>query len=251
MWSDSGRFCFVSDVHLGAADDPQGRREKEFVSFLRSVPQDTRALFLTGDIFDFWVDYKYVVPRGYTRVLGELAALSDRGCRIFFFRGNHDYWVTDYFEKELGMEVVDEPFRLFSLNGKTFCVGHGDGLYRGSFKERLTFSLFHNPFLIRCLRAVPSGLIFGFAHWWSGKSRSSNMQHVFEVENSPILRFAEDFEKKHAVDCFVFGHFHKPSVTRLPGGATLYILGDWYAGASALYFSGMGMEGRGLPNIQR
>ena len=250
MSAEQGRYCFVSDVHLGVKSDPQGLREKTFVAFLRSLPSDTRALFLLGDIFDFWVEYRDVVPRGYTRVFGELARLSDAGCRIYFYRGNHDWWVTDYFQKELGIEVVDEPCRIFDLDGTRFCLGHGDAMCCSDFKTRLVFRLFRNRFLVRLLKALPAHLIFKFARWWSSKSRKNGAGYSFDVRNSEILRFAENYGEANKVDVFIFGHCHTPSSTVLGYGGRLYILGDWALGANCLYFSGMGISGLGFPNIQ-
>ena len=117
---------FVSDVHLGLQVDDPAARESRFVSFLRSLPQDTTALYLLGDVWDFWYEYRDVVPKGYVRVLGALVDLMDRGVEVYFFQGNHDVWTYSYFE-ELGMKRLEQP-ALVEMGGHTFCLGHGDGL---------------------------------------------------------------------------------------------------------------------------
>ena len=106
MDTAAGKYYFTADVHMGSKADSHGLLEKQFVDFLHSIPQDAKALYLLGDIFDFWVDYKEVVPRGYVRTLAALSELVDRGVEVFFYPGNHDWWVTDYFEKELGVKIV-------------------------------------------------------------------------------------------------------------------------------------------------
>lgn len=250
MPTASGKYFFVSDVHLGASGDVQGRRERLFVDFLKSLPDDTAGLFLLGDIFDFWVEYRDVVPRGFTRVFGELARLSDAGCKIWFFKGNHDYWVTDYFSRELGITVVDEPYMVVELLGRRFCVGHGDFLNCSDPKARLIFKMFRNRALITALKALPTHSVFKFARWWSSKSRKSSCDYKFDVAGSDIESFAEDFGRREKIDYFIFGHFHAPSRTSLECGATLYLLDDWADFANSLYFSGNGICGLGRPNSQ-
>ncbi|MBQ0024519.1 MAG: UDP-2,3-diacylglucosamine diphosphatase [Bacteroidales bacterium] len=249
MPSDSFRYYFVSDVHLGAGKDGGKAREEKFVSFLKSLPEETESLFLLGDIFDFWVEYKDVVPRGFTRVFGALAELADRGCKVYFFKGNHDYWVTDYFEKELGITVVDEPYRIFDICGRRFCIGHGDVLNVSDWKARLIFHLFRNEFLIRLLKAVPVHLMFKFAHGWSAKSRKGNADYRFNVEGSDILKFAQEIGRQQKIDYFIFGHYHHATHCDVEGGGELYLLDDWALSANFLYFSGTGISGLGFPNM--
>lgn len=247
--AEEARSYFVSDVHLGVHNDPEGLREKNFASFLDSLPESTKELYLLGDIFDFWVDYKYLVPRGYTRVLGRLAALSDRGVTIYFFKGNHDYWVTDYFKKELGAVIVDEPYRIVKIGERNVCIGHGDCLNCSDWKARFIFKLFRNKFLIRLLRAMPPSWIFSFAHGWSAKSRKSNGgAYAFQGENSDIYKFADSLGKTLPIDYYIFGHLHTPAHIPVRSGGELFILGDWAEGENYLYLSGMNISGRGLPN---
>lgn len=125
-----GKTFFVADVHLGLNAGNPKERERDFTAFLKSLPSDTEALYLMGDIWDFWYEYRDVVPRGYVRVLGALAELVDRGVRVCFFQGNHDVWTYSYFRDEIGMVPLDQPF-IVDIAGKRFCLGHGDGLGPG------------------------------------------------------------------------------------------------------------------------
>lgn len=248
--ADEGKYYFVADVHLGAKTDTEGLREKAFIKFLDSLPEDTKAIFFLGDIFDFWVDYKEVVPRGYTRVLGRFAALSDRGVQLYFFKGNHDWWMTDYFKKEFGAVVVDEPYRVMKIGAYNFCLGHGDVLNCGDWKARLIFKLFRNKFLIGVLKCLPPRLIFRFAKWWSARSRKGHADYTFDVADSDICKFAENMGRTLPIDYYIFGHFHKPQQISLRSGGELIILGDWSEGENYLYLSGMKISGLCLPNIQ-
>ena len=234
-----GDVYFVSDVHIGAPTDPKGLSERRFVDFLEHLPEDAAELYMLGDVFDFWVEYRHVVPRGAVRTLGALAYLADRGVKLHFVCGNHDYWVTDYFEKELGAEIIREPYIVREIQGRKVCLGHGDGLGRRSLKERFIFKLFRSKVCIALLKALPSSWIFSFAHAWSSFSRKRHHEYVFKEGEDPLYRFAQEFGSKNPVDLFVFGHLHARVATTLPCGARLYVLGDWAVEASSLNLLGM------------
>ena len=139
------KIYFISDFHLGAPDRQQSRlRENKILSFLQSIEQDVDSLFILGDIFDFWFEYKKVVPKGFTRLLGKLAELSDKGIPIHVFTGNHDLWMRGYFEEELGIKVYHQP-AIFTWNAQTFFIGHGDGLGPGDFGYKRLKKIFRNP----------------------------------------------------------------------------------------------------------
>ena len=143
---------FSSDNHLGAPNSSESIiREKLFVSWLEIIKKDAQVIFLLGDLFDFWFEYYNSVPKGFTRVLGKLAELSDSGIKIYFFVGNHDYWTRDYFTKEIGMEVIKKPTE-FKINNKLFFIGHGDGLGPGDFKYKFLKRIFRNPLFIFLFR---------------------------------------------------------------------------------------------------
>ena len=233
---------FVSDVHLGLQVADPADRERRFVDFLLSLPKETEALYLLGDIWDFWYEYKHVVPKGYVRVLSALQGLMDRGVSVYFFQGNHDVWTYSYFE-ELGMKKLVQP-HIVEIGGKRFCLGHGDGLgpvpigyrfLRGIFHCRVTqfmFSLLH-PYVA-----------FGLGNGWSKNNRlSHDQEYVFRGEDEPLVEFAERFAVENQIDYFVFGHYHADVRMTLKSGAELLILKDWISSSPYLYFSGMGISG--------
>ena len=226
-------YCFVSDVHLGA-DDPRGARERAFADFLRAIPADTKGVFLLGDIFDFWVDYRDVVPRGHVRVLSALAELAAR-TEVWFFRGNHDWWVTDYFEKELGVHIVEEPYRVMELGGRKVCMGHGDTLGCRDAKSKLIFHLFRNKACIALLKTLHPRWVFGFARAWSARSRRKHSAPAaFDILQSGLYAFVNDFGKSHDIDLYVFGHWHMPGEAAVESGGVLHLLGPWTKPADAL-----------------
>ena len=252
MESSEGRYYFVSDVHLGAASGDPVARERRFVDFLKKVPEDTTALFLLGDIFDFWVEYREVVPRGFTRVFGQLARLSDAGCKLYFFKGNHDWWGTDYFEKEFGATVISEPYKMFRLNGLSICLGHGDIPGCSDFGAKLIFKVFRNKFLIRMLMAMPSAWTVPLARKWSGASRKTGgFGHQFDGCNTDIYRFVNSLGRTEDVDYYIFGHYHVPAAIDVESGGKLLLLGDWEKEEDYLYLSGMMISGRFFPNIHK
>jgi UDP-2,3-diacylglucosamine hydrolase len=230
--AEEGGYYFFADVHLGA-DDPDGARERAFAESLRSLPADTKGVFLLGDIFDFWVDYHDVVPRGYVRVLAaiqELAARTD----VWFFRGNHDWWVTDYFEKELGVHIVKEPYKVMELGGQTVCMGHGDTLGCTDAKSKLIFHVFRNKACIALLKCLHPRWVFSFAHAWSAHSRKRHTPPPFKAEDSGIYRFVNEFGKDKHIDRYVFGHWHTPGRVSVESGGELILLGAWTTAADVL-----------------
>lgn len=231
---------FVSDVHLGLEyKDPAGREER-FVAFLRSIDASrTESVYLLGDIWDFWYEYRDVVPKGYVRVFAALMDLREAGVNVCFFPGNHDIWCYGYFE-ELGFTVLHQP-HLVEIGGTVFCLGHGDGLgpvgigYRimnGIFKNRLAQSLFS---------MLHPWLAFRLGNNWSHGNRTGHERKpfVFEGESEPLYRWAVEFSSHTHVDCFIFGHYHTHYDAVLPTGARMVLLKDWLDGSPYSYFDGM------------
>ena len=238
---------FVSDVHLGLRVHDPEERERRFAGFLRSLPEDTEALYMLGDIWDFWYEYSDVVPKGYLRVLSALQDLMDRGVKVFFFEGNHDIWTYSYFE-ELGMVKLTQP-HLVEIGGKRFCLGHGDGLGPVPAGYRLLHTLFHSRVTQFMFSLLHPWLAFRFGNGWSKNNRlAHDQEYVFKGKEEPLYKFAEAFSAANKVDYFVFGHYHADVHLTLPSGAELHVLKDWMHASPYLYFSGMGISGGSFQN---
>jgi len=236
MENKGSLYYFISDVHLGLDFQNPLERERKLVRVLEGLPAETEAVFLMGDIFDFWYEYKYVVPKGFTRTLGALARLSDRGVKLYFFRGNHDLWVFGYFEKELGIKILEQP-SFVDINGKQFCLGHGDGLPGGDRGYAILKSIFYNKFLQWAFSNIHPRWAFGLAHKWSKHNRlACDNLNEFRGERDPLYKYACITEQDRHVDYFVFGHVHTPGNNKTLKGAGFYILGEWIHGCEYLVY---------------
>ena len=217
---------FVSDVHLGLKVGDPADRELRFAGFLRSLPEDTEAVYLLGDIWDFWYEYKYVVPKGYIRVLSALQDLVDRGVDVYFFQGNHDVWTYSYFE-ELGMKKLVQPY-VVEIEGKRFCLGHGDGLGPVPMGYRFLRGMFHSRVTQFLFSLLHPWIAFGLGNGWSKSNRlSHDHEYEFRGSDEPLVQFAERFAVDNRIDYFVFGHYHADVAMTLQSGAQLYVLKDW------------------------
>ena len=220
---------FVSDIHLGSGDKTEQRRvERLFLDFLAKIEADAETLFLVGDIFDFWFEYKQVVPKGFVRVLGRLAELSDKGIRVVMLTGNHDMWVGDYLTEECGIELYTTPQR-FTLAGKEMFVAHGDNM---NIKGKPVLRAMNAMFRSKCLRWLASGLIhpncfMRFGKWWSGKSRKSHGEAQSATVLQPLIDFAVEYGKEQKVDYFVFGHMHYPADVATE--QRILFMDDWHS----------------------
>ena len=230
---------FVADVHLGLdVNDPRAR-EARFVSFLRSLdPEQTAALYLLGDIFDFWYEYRDVVPKGYCRVFAAIQDLIEAGVEVYFFQGNHDVWTYSYFE-ELGMHRLVQPATV-EIGGEGFCLGHGDGLGPAPKGYLLLRSIFHNRILQVLFSMLHPWLAFRLGNGWSRNNRlARHEKYVFRGAEEPLYIFSEEFSRRRHVDYFIFGHYHVHVDTVLPSGARLLVLEDWLEGSDYIYFDGI------------
>lgn len=228
---------FVSDVHLGLQVADPADRERRFSEFLRNLPEDTEAVYLLGDIWDFWYEYKHVVPKGYIRVLSALQDLMDRGVNVYFFEGNHDVWTYGYFE-ELGMVKLSQP-ALVEIGGKKFCLGHGDGLGPVPFGYRFLRGLFHNKVAQFLFSLLHPWVAFGLGNGWSKNNRlSHDHEYEFKGADEPLVKFAEEFSVKNNVDYFIFGHYHASVDMTLPSGSRLLVLKDWIHSSPYICFDG-------------
>lgn len=239
------KIYFLSDFHLGAPDHPSSlTREKIIVRFLDEIRSDAGEIFLVGDLFDFWYEYRKVVPKGYVRLLGKLAELSDSGITFHFFAGNHDMWMRDYFEKELNIPVYYEP-RELDRYGKKFLVGHGDGLGPGDHGYKRLKKLFRNPVSKWLFGILPPVVGMGLAHYLSRRSRAqtgqAEEQFLGEEKEWLIIHCKEQLERK-PFDYFVFGHRHLAIDFTFPGGSRYINLGDWIRYFSYAVFDGEDLQ---------
>jgi UDP-2,3-diacylglucosamine hydrolase len=229
---------FVSDVHLGLdVKDPKGR-ETRFVEFLYSIPKDrTAALYMLGDIWDFWYEYHDVVPKGYVRVFSALMDLMDAGVKVYFFQGNHDIWCYHYFA-DMGITILQQPYEVV-IGGKTFCLGHGDGLGPDHYGYKLMRWGFRNRFLQALFSLFHPWLAFRLGKGWSKRSRlAKNVEYDFKGESEPLYRYVLDYSQDRHVDYFIFGHYHVHIDMILPTGARLLLLKDWMETSNYFCFDG-------------
>lgn len=224
------KIYFASDQHLGAPTAEKSfPREQKFVAWLDEIKQDAAAIFLLGDLFDFWFEYKTVVPKGFVRVLGKLAEIKDSGIPIYFFVGNHDLWMNDYFEKELNIPVFHNP-QEFTFNNTTFLIGHGDGLGPEDKGYKRMKKVFTFPFFKWLFRWLHPDLGVKLGQYMSVKNKliSGDEDAVFlGNENEWLAQYCKrKLETKH-YDYFVFGHRHLPLEIALNKNSTYINLGDW------------------------
>ena len=223
---------FLSDAHLGSLAIPHGRtQERRLVRFLDSIKEKASAVYLLGDMFDFWNEYRYVVPKGYSRFLGKLSELTDNGVEVHFFAGNHDLWTYGYLEEECGVIVHKAPVTT-EIYGKVFFLAHGDGLGDPDNKFKILRKLFHNRTCQRLLNFVHPrwGMALGL-NWakHSRLKRADGKEVPFMGEDKEFLvRFARDYKRSHPnIDYFLFGHRHIELDLPIDKSTRMLILGDW------------------------
>jgi UDP-2,3-diacylglucosamine hydrolase len=224
------KIYFASDQHLGAPTaETSFPREKKFVNWLDTVKQDAEAIFLLGDLFDFWFEYKTVVPKGFVRVLGKLAEIKDAGIPIYFFVGNHDLWMHDYFEKELNIPVYHAP-QEFSINNKKFLIGHGDGLGPGDKGYKRMKKVFTFPLFKWLFRWLHPDLGVRLGQYLSVKNKLISGEEDAKFlgeENEWLVQYCQRKLETRHYDYFVFGHRHLPLEIKLQENSMYINLGDW------------------------
>ena len=223
---------FTSDHHFGAPNSSASKlREKRFVEWLDHVKNDAAVIFILGDLFDFWFEYKHVIPKGFTRVLGKLAELTDHGIEIHFFVGNHDLWMNGYFEDELNIKVYHKPEQ-FQLNETLFFIGHGDGLGPHDKGYKRLKKVFVNPLFQWLYRWLHPDIGVRFAQYLSLKNKlisgDDDVKFLGERKEWLVQYAQKKLEEKH-FDYFVFGHRHLPLNIKLNPRSTYINLGDWIA----------------------
>ncbi len=269
----SQKIYFLSDFHLGVPDHARSlEREKRIVHFLRLASVDAAEIHILGDIFDMWFEYKEVVPRGFVRLLGTLAEMTDRGIPVHVHIGNHDMWMFDYLPKEVGVVLHREPI-VREWNGKRFLIGHGDGLGPGDRGYKFIKRVFRDPFMQWCFARLHPNLGLGIANFWSGRSRMKNYENdrkFLGADKEWLAQHGREVLEKEHFDYFIFGHRHLPMELPLSSGSAArdlkgnegtaeprYInLGDWITWFTYAVFDGMELrlmkrEGDGALDMDR
>lgn len=236
---------FASDLHLGIPDHASSlQRERRFIKWVDTIKPNLQALFLLGDLFDFWFEYKKAVPKHFVRLLGKLAELTDSGIPVYFFEGNHDAWMRDYFETELHIPVFSEPQTVL-IGGKTFMLGHGDGLGPGDHGYKRMKRVFRSPLFRWLFRQLHPdfGLSLGQRLSFSNKLISGIEDRDFKGEfNEWIILHCKNCLLQRHYDYFVFGHRHLPLDFPLTNGSKYINTGDWITHFSYAVFDGQALR---------
>ncbi len=236
------KIYFASDFHLGTPDWQSSlEREKKIVRWLDDCSKDAQEIFLVGDLFDFWYEYKYAIPKGFVRLLGKIAELADAGIPITVFTGNHDMWMFDYLPRELGVKVYKEPI-IREFGNKTFYIGHGDGLGPGDHGYKFIKRVFANRACQWLFGWLHPDLGIKMADFWSKKSRSAtggSDSKFLGPDKEFLVQFAKDYLKKEPIDYFIFGHRHLPLEIEVGENSSYINLGDWIQHFTYAEFDGV------------
>lgn len=239
------KIFWLSDVHLGAPNKVKSlEREKLLVKFLQQIAHEAGHVFIMGDLFDFWYEYRYVAPRGYVRILGQLAQMADAGIKLHFFVGNHDMWIRNYFQQELGMQVYFDP-EAFAIGDVTFYLAHGDGLGPGDYGYKFLKKIFRNPICHYLFGLLPASIGMGLANYFSRKSREAideHETHFWGADKEWLMIHSRQVLEKQVFNYFIYGHRHVPGVHPLPQQATYINLGDWITHFTYAEWDGVNMQ---------
>jgi UDP-2,3-diacylglucosamine hydrolase len=237
------KLYFASDFHLGAPNETESKiREKRIIRWLDSISKDAAAIFLAGDIFDFWFEYGQVIPKGFIPFISKISQIREQGVPILFFTGNHDLWMKDYFTKELGIPVYHHPIVL-SVEGKKILIGHGDGLGPGDKTYKFLKTIFTNPFANWVFRWVHPDLGVKFAKAWSSRSRIANLEkneNHFLNDGEWLWQYCKEIESRFHHDFYIFGHRHLPLALPVGEKSTYFNLGEWVTQNTYLEFDATG-----------
>lgn len=241
-----GKTFFISDIHLGASALNNNReREHKVVEWLSSIKSECSTLYLLGDIFDFWFEYKYTVPKGHLRFLAKLCEFVDDGIQVHLFIGNHDIWCMDYLPKECGV-ILHTHNEELSINGHTFLIGHGDGLNPEDKGYLFLNRMFKSRFLQFCFRWLHPDIGIGLAHRWSSHSRLSDgkveADAFHSMEREEIVQFCQRTLQHKHFDFFIFGHRHWPSRIQLNESSVYLNTGDWITHFTYAVFDGESLQ---------
>jgi UDP-2,3-diacylglucosamine hydrolase len=237
----TGKIYFASDFHLGlpAGSEPL-EREKRIVRWLENVAGDAKEIYLLGDVFDFWWEYKLAVPKGFTRFLGTVASLTDSGIPVHFFTGNHDMWIGKYLIDECGITIHSEPL-FITFDNKRFYLAHGEGLGTKNLGYKILLSIFRNRPLQVLYSALHPSIGLSLGHRWSLNSRTGKgiSQEFLGEEKEDLVRHSKKVLEKEQVDYFIYGHRHLPMTLKLPNDSVIFILGDWIRKGSYAVWDGV------------
>ncbi|MDL1912919.1 MAG: UDP-2,3-diacylglucosamine diphosphatase [Bergeyella sp.] len=228
--SPSKKIYFASDQHFGSPSPKESKpRENRFILWLEKIKKEAQVLFLMGDLFDFWHEWNYVVPKGYIRVLGKIAELKDAGVEIIFFVGNHDLWMRNYFQEELGISVYFEK-QIFSIADKKFLLAHGDGLGPRDTGYKRMKKLFTHPLAQWAFRWLHPDLAMKMALYFSRKNKlisGEEDKRFLGADKEHLILYSRYKNNKENFDYFVFGHRHLPMILSVGENAKYINLGDW------------------------
>jgi len=247
--TETGKIYFASDFHLGLpAGSVPVEREKKVVKWLNSVAGDAKEIYLLGDIFDFWWEYKLVVPKGFTRFFGAVSEITDSGIPVHFFTGNHDMWVGNYFSDECGMTIHTSPITA-KFDGKRFHLAHGEGLGTKSTGYKLLLSIFRNKPLQVMYSALHPSIGVGIGHRWSLNSRLGKgiTTEFLGEEKEDLITYARTILENEKIDYFIFGHRHLAMKYNLLPETEIVFLGDWIKNGSYAEWDGKGLSFKKLP----
>ncbi|MBO4645606.1 MAG: UDP-2,3-diacylglucosamine diphosphatase [Bacteroidales bacterium] len=241
--SIQGNVFFASDFHFGVPDEERSQqRENAIVQWLDQIQNSAQHLFLLGDIFDFWFEYRDVIPKGFCHFFAKLREFRQKGIQIYYFTGNHDMWVKDYFSKYLGIKIFRSQ-QAFIINGKRCVIGHGDGLDPTDKGYLLIKKIFASRINIALYGALPPRWAFALARACSRKSRNSNSEKKLpEIGNQKIIEYISAFLHKEQADCFIYGHTHLPTEVEVATGTIYYNTGDWLTHQSYLSWTEEGIK---------
>ncbi len=234
------KIYFASDFHLGSPNREESlKRELRIVQWLEQIKSDASAIFFVGDVFDFWFEYKEVVPKGFIRFQGKLAELSDSGIPLFLFAGNHDLWFSNYLTNELGIKIFGGPIQI-DINEKRFLIGHGDGLGKGDYFYKALKKVFTASFAKWIFRLLHPDIGVKVALFWSNssKERSKKKDETFKGDNEVLFKYCRELEQREHHDFYVFGHRHMPLEMELSESSTYFNLGEWMHSNTYLEFDG-------------
>lgn len=241
--SEKKKIYFASDFHLGVNGiHSSEQREKFLVQWLTEIEKDAAEIFLLGDIFDFWFEYKRAVPKGFVRLLGKLADLHDNGIPVHVFIGNHDMWMFDYLPKETGIKMYREPVER-EINGKKFFIGHGDGLGPGDRGYKMIKKIFRNKVCQWMFARLHPNFGIGLANYFSRSSRKKTKHENMYLgdEKEYLVQYILEKEKKSHFNFYVFGHRHLP-IEKMIGNSKYLNLGDWIEFYTYGVFDGENLE---------